>query len=177
MIARQPLRHINHRGFSLLELIMVIILAGIIASVALPKMNLISALAGPTVRDELRAALVVAKHQAQASRRNVCVNYSNSEFSFAIDTREPDTLTLPLDCARALPVEKPGKYCASGQLDRICLPDHVIATVNPPFLAISPEGRPLNSQGQALATAWTASLTQDSESWPITVEADSGFIH
>lgn len=177
MIACRPQKNEHQRGFSLLELIMVMILAGIIATVALPRMNLISALAGPTVRDELRAALVVAKNQAQASRRHVCVTYNSGKFSFTIDTREPDTLAFPLDCSNALPVEKPGKYCASGDQNRICLPDHVIATVDTPFLAISPEGQTLNINGQALAAAWRVSLTQDGESWPITVEAQSGYIH
>jgi MSHA pilin protein MshC len=63
-------------GFTLVELIVVMLLVSIIAVVALPRFGSNSEFDNRTFHDEVIAALQYAQKKAIASRRNVCVAFT-----------------------------------------------------------------------------------------------------
>lgn len=72
------------RGFTLVELVMVIVLLGVLAAVAIPK------IVGPSVfntrgfHDQTLAYLRYAQKTAVAQRRTVCVSFTGSSLSLSV---------------------------------------------------------------------------------------------
>lgn len=75
------------RGFTLVELITIMILIGILAVVALPNLNLAQGFGATAFRDRVAASLRHAQKSAVAKRRMVCA------------TITPGSLTLTVDAA------------------------------------------------------------------------------
>lgn len=65
-------------GFSLVELIVVIVLLGVVAAVAVPRWRGGSGFEERGVRDQIIVALRYAQKSAVAARRTVCVTFSAS---------------------------------------------------------------------------------------------------
>lgn len=64
----------NNRGYSIAELVVVMAVLGILASMALPQLlSYFSVATSNAGRDEMRAALGRAKQLAITSRQNICV--------------------------------------------------------------------------------------------------------
>ncbi|MEI2695131.1 MAG: prepilin-type N-terminal cleavage/methylation domain-containing protein [Saprospiraceae bacterium] len=77
-------------GFTMVELITVMIIVGIMAVVALPRFN--SAGFNTTgYRDKARAALEFARKSAVAQRRIVCVALAGNSLTLTIDNVTPET--------------------------------------------------------------------------------------
>ena len=85
------------QGFSLVELVIVIVVLGIISAVVLPRLLSTSDLKARGFQDETRALLRYAQKAAVAQRRNVCVTLSGTGVSLSIDNGGTcnGTLTLP----------------------------------------------------------------------------------
>lgn len=76
MTRAQPCAHVSEAsGFSLVELVTVIAIAGVLAAVAIPRLVSQSSLDSRGVRDQSVSALRYAQKLAVASRREVCVTY------------------------------------------------------------------------------------------------------
>lgn len=67
-----------HAGFSLVELIVVIVLLGIMAAVFIPRWQGGSGFEERALHDQVVAALRYAQKSAVAARRTVCVSFSSS---------------------------------------------------------------------------------------------------
>ena len=65
------------RGFTLIELISIMIIVGIMAAVALPRMSALSGFDEKGLHDKLKASLQFARKTAVASRRYVCLTVTN----------------------------------------------------------------------------------------------------
>lgn len=74
----------RQRGFTQVELIVVIIMAGILAAVAMPRWRGESGFEERQFRDELVAALRYAQKSAIAARRTVCATFSATSATFSI---------------------------------------------------------------------------------------------
>jgi MSHA pilin protein MshC len=74
----------KHAGFSLVELISVIVIIGILAVVALPRFVAQSTFDGRGFYDQTLSALRYAQKTAIASRRDVCVTFDPSGSSIAL---------------------------------------------------------------------------------------------
>ena len=65
-------------GFSLIELVVVIVLLGIVAAVAIPRWRGGSGFEERALHDQVVAALRYAQKSAVAARRTVCVSFTSS---------------------------------------------------------------------------------------------------
>lgn len=88
------------RGFTLIELIMVIVILGVLAVFAAPRMFNSSDFYARGFQDETRALLRYAQKTAIAQRRAVCVTVAATGIDLKIATDNPatncaGTLTLP----------------------------------------------------------------------------------
>jgi MSHA pilin protein MshC len=68
----------NQRGFSLVELIAVLILLGVLAAVALPRLDVVDRLRSDNWREQTVAGLRLAHATAVAHRRLVCASFDAS---------------------------------------------------------------------------------------------------
>jgi MSHA pilin protein MshC len=72
------------RGFTMVELIIVMILVGILAAYAVPKFAAMSSLSQDAWRDQVKSALRYAQKAAVSHRRLVCVDISASAITLQI---------------------------------------------------------------------------------------------
>ncbi|HSM21230.1 MAG TPA: type II secretion system protein [Rubrivivax sp.] len=86
------------RGFTTVELVAVIVLMGVLAVVALPRIEGALAQRGDHWRDQVLAALRHAQATAQSHRRLVCATVGTGAVTLSIATANPATA-----CASALP--------------------------------------------------------------------------
>ncbi|MCF8149835.1 MAG: type II secretion system GspH family protein [Burkholderiaceae bacterium] len=168
-------RHKNS-GFTLIELIVVMIIIGILAFVVLPRFDLLKGFDEVGYRDKVKATLEYARKSAVAQRRNVRVALAGNNLTLNIETCHPEgTLISTPPCPtpialgtypRNLPLPVPDRACA-GPTNQICAPANV-TLVGTASLDFSPLGRP----SAAGAYAVTGESTQN-----ITVEAETGYVH
>jgi prepilin-type N-terminal cleavage/methylation domain-containing protein len=77
------------RGFTAVELITVLILVGVLAVVAMPRLDAGLSLRGAAWRDQVLAGLMQARSQAQGHRRLVCVTLATGAVRLAIASANP----------------------------------------------------------------------------------------
>jgi MSHA pilin protein MshC len=126
------------RGFTLIELVMVILILGILAVFVLPRIELTRGFEGVGFQDAVRATLEHARKSAIAERRNVRVTLAGNNLALTIDNVGPETAgagTFP----RQLPLSTPDGRCG-GAVHQLCAPPG-IALGGPATLDFSPLGR------------------------------------
>ncbi len=77
------------RGFTLPELVMVLVLVGVLAAVALPKLDAALTLRNTAWHDQVVAALRQARGTAIAHRRLVCADVATGSVQLSIATIHP----------------------------------------------------------------------------------------
>ncbi len=97
----------HQQGFTIVELITVMILIGILAAFAVPRLGEITGFSGAGYATDVRGALAHARRTAVASRRHVCVTVASDRVSLSMDTGDPDTGAHP-SCNAANVVGLPG---------------------------------------------------------------------
>lgn len=91
----------------MVELITVMILIGILAAFAIPRLGDITGFSGAGYAVEVRGALAHARRTAVAARRHVCVTVASDRIALTMDPADPDTGTHP-SCNVANLVALPG---------------------------------------------------------------------
>jgi len=153
----------KERGFTMVELITVMVLVGILSVVALPNLSGAFAVKSPGYRDQVVATIEFARKIAVAQRRHVCVSIAAS------------TVTLTSD--HGLPVNHTNGTCSS----TLTLPSGSNVITAPSSVTASPatsidfdaEGRPVT--GAPATITMTDSIASQTAS--LTVEAESGYVH
>ena len=158
----------------MIELIMVIVITGILAVVAIPRM-LDHTFDARGFHDAVKAAVQHARRSAIAGRRYVCVNVvagagSAGSVSLSRDTRAADPLAFPVACATLLPLPAPGRGCAAN--NQVCAPNGVSLTSDL-NLFFDPQGRSVTNQGVVQAAALNITFSTES---PVTIQPDSGYV-
>lgn len=155
----------SHSGFTLVELITVMLIIGILAVVVLPRFDLLRGYDEIGYRDKVRATLEYARKSAVAQRRNVRVAFAANNLTLSIDNDVPEggsAGTYP----RALDLPTPDSACG-GAANQICAPSS-ITLAGPAALSFSPLGRPSAAGGYT--------VTGDA-AHAISVEAETGYVH
>lgn len=150
-------------GFTMIELIAVIIILGILAAVALPRMN-ISIFRATEFRDQVQAALRYAQKTATSHRRMVCASFTAT------------TATLTIDAAKS------GTGCAS-QLLLPAKQSNVLTSsdttngafsIAPGNLYFQPDGR--ITSNAAGTTVSSPSLTFAAGASSISINGETGYV-
>lgn len=79
------------RGYTMVELVMVIILASILAAVALPKLDIATNIRDDIWRDGLLSGLRYAQKTAVSHRRLVCATVADTQVTLQIASANPAT--------------------------------------------------------------------------------------
>lgn len=143
-------------GFTLVELVAVLILTAILGVVALPRMVQQSAFDSRGFADSTRAAVQHARRVAIAQRRTACASFDGVTLGFTQSSNFGGACDLPLaDPAGSAPLS-------------VRPPAGIQLTVSPAAFSFDPLGRP--SAAVTLTISGAGSLV-------ILVEADSGYVH
>jgi MSHA pilin protein MshC len=157
------------RGFTLIELIMVVVMLGVLAVFAAPKILNTSDLNARGFRDETLALLRYAQKAAISQRRMVCVkfNTSSTPHTAVLTLENPTGTGTPLVCTANLvgpKGESPANASAKSGASYAIAPDIIFDGL----------GQPVSTTRVALASNVTITFTNASS---ITVEAGTGYIH
>lgn len=157
----------RRRGFTLIELVVVMIVIGILAVVVLPRFDLLKGFDEVGYRDKVKATLEYARKAAVAQRRYACAVIDASyDVTLTIETVIPENTASTCPSPLALPA--PDKSCSGGETNKVCNPNNV--TLTPAgTIRFDPLGRPVNGAG-------TYTVNGDA-AWNIKVEAESGYVH
>lgn len=152
------------RGFTLIELIMVMVLLGVLAAYAAPRIFNRSDFDARGMHDMTMSYLRYAQKSAIAQRRQVCVGYSASSVTLTIAVAAGAGA-----CPAAAPLNGP-----DGQ-STLSAPSGVSFTPTPATMAFDALGQPLDDTGAVLASARTIVVAGTGRT--ITVEAVTGYVH
>lgn len=124
------MKQLRSRGFTTMELITVIIVVGIMAYVALPRLELLRGFDEEGYRDKVRASLQYARKAAVAQRRYVCaVIDAAGNVTFTAESVEPENAGHSAACPYGRPLglaaTDPG---CGGTANMICHPAGVTLT-------------------------------------------------
>jgi len=166
MITSPPLPQRCQPGFTMIELIMVMVMIGILAVVALPSFDLLKGFDEIGYRDKVKAALEYTRKAAVAQRRYSCVTLASNNLTVTIDLNAPESYGGGCP-ANALSLPATDQSCSPAAANKICAPSSV-TLAGPATLTFSPLGVP-SAAGTYTVTGTAASA--------ITVEAGTGYVH
>lgn len=157
--AKTPAR-IACRGFSMVELVVVIVILGIVAAIALPSLRG-SGFEERALRDQIVSALRYAQKSAIAARRTVCVTFVSSPL--AIDFTISGAYGAS-DCSTGGPLAGPSSA-----------PLVIVPTGSTSFSCTAPS-LTFDASGKLGATA-TVTVSGLPANLAITVESETGYVH
>ena len=163
------------RGFTLIELVMVIVLVGVLAVYAVPRMINSNDLSARGFHDTTLAYLRYAQKTAIAQRRTVCVSFTGSSVSLRIAN---DAEVFDCSGTNGVVLNGPdGKASAS-----VAEVNYAAATVGGVSCLATPDafsfdalGQPVDSGGTVIATAQCMQVTNAKNT--AIVEAVTGYVH
>lgn len=151
-------RAVGLRGFTLIELIMVVVLVGVLAVFAVPRMINTGDFFPRGFQDQTMAVLRFAQKTAIAQRRTVCVTFTANTITLNIAALPAGACNTPLNGPQGAPV--------------LTAPNGTTFAAVPAPLFFNGLGQPVDNAG---ATVGTQTLQVGVLN--ITVEAGTGYVH
>jgi MSHA pilin protein MshC len=155
-------------GFTIIELVVVIIVIGVLSVAILPNVNLLQGFNEAGYRDSIKSSLEYSRKSAVGQRRNVRVTLSNNALTFMIDNDVPDGAaagTYP----RGLGLPASSSFCSSGVTNMVCAPNGV-SLIGTNSIVFTPLGK---LSGGAVASYVISGKT----TFNVTVEGETGYVH
>ena len=167
----------HQQGFSLIELIMVIVILGVLAVFAAPRVFDSTAFNVQGFHDGTLAYLRFAQKTAIAQRRTVCVTFGPNSVSLASASNTPTNVVAANDCSTAI---APASFVGpDGKAPpTLTATSSVVYSTTP-----SPVNFNFNGLGQPIAAAGGAAMATQTiqvvgaAPKTITIEATTGFVH
>ena len=151
-------------GFTLIELITVIVLSGVLSVFVAPRMLDMSAVNARGLQDETLSFLRFAQKAAVAQRRVVCLAFTPRSVTLHISAAPGSSVCdTPL---RGPAGDSPGTLTAKGRAGYRSVP---------PDFNFNGLGQPVDASGVVLATSQI--LQVNDVNGPLTVEAVTGYVH
>jgi MSHA pilin protein MshC len=154
------------QGFTLPELVVTLVVVGILAVFALPRLSATSAVRERAEYDKVVAAIAYARKAAIAKRRYACVSVSGTAVTLTIDGNPPESTATPFggSCPFSTALDLPSR-------DQACAPNQTC------LQASTISATPTTFQFDALGRA-SATVTITMAGYPaITVEGETGYVH
>lgn len=152
----------SERGFTLPELVGVLLLVAVLAATVLPKLDGATSLRSDTWRDELLAGLRTAHQTAVSHRRLVCATVSSTSLSLSIAATNPASA-----CSASLPgPDGSATYSTS--------PGNASASVSPAgTIYFQPSGRATSDGAGSTASSRTIAVSGASD---ISLDGETGLV-
>ena len=157
------------RGFTLTELVIVLVITGVLAVVAVPRLFDKSEFAARGARDFIASALRYAQKSAVAMRRNVCVSVSGT----AMAATYASTTGSGQSCGAGNALVNPANGLAYADPSNALPGGATVAGTA--SLVFDATGRPLSAPSTPLAGA--LAITVNGYALPVTIEPESGLVH
>ena len=169
-------RRASYRGFTLIELIMVMLLVGILAVFAFPRFNDTS-LPERGFHDAVWSTVAHARRTAVSSRRFTCVTVTSgtgnsATVAVARDLNDPDVM-VTVNCNTAIAVPAPNSSCSATNM--VCAPANVALGTNTTTLVFDPLGRLVTTAAPKTVSGTAGAITISNQP-TITVQPDTGYV-
>lgn len=154
------MKYAKQRGFTVVELVMVIVLLGVLAAYAAPRLLNVSDFYARGFHDETLGYLRYAQKTAVAHRRTVCIAFSANTLTLTLASApNVSTCTLPLNGSTGSSV----LTARSG----------ISYSPIPIAFAFNGLGQPIDASGMLVATQIIKIATTND----ITIESNTGYVH
>lgn len=150
----------DRSGFTMVELVVMMLIIGILAVVVLPRFDLLQGFDEIGYRDKVKATLEYARKSAVAQRRNVQVAIAGSGLTVTRQTATPEGEGIASWVALNLPGTSTNAFAA---------PSGVALSPDSATIIFDPLGRPV--------TLSASSFTVSGGAGTITIEAETGYVH
>jgi MSHA pilin protein MshC len=168
LISAVPPAPTFERGFTLVELIVVMVMVGILAVAVIPKFDSLQDFDGFAYRDKVRAALEYARKSAVAQRRTVTVSLGSNNLSLTIAKAPADEPSAGTDTQ---PLNLPAR-------DANCSADNQVCIRSPSTVTLTSSATvPLQFDAQGSPGSSTITYTVGPSIGTVTVEAHTGYVH